>query len=245
MVSIVTATFNSQKTIERVLKSVLDQTGCDLEHIIVDGGSTDETIGIIESYRKDYTQQGKTLKVISEKDSGPYDAMNKGILMARGEFIGVLNSDDSYEKRTVERINSFSERKDIDIIMGAIRIHNGSHVIIKKAKDRKYRTSRDFNHPAMFVRRNCYDSVGLYRNDNVHADYGWFLKAVTMGKKLLVIDDILADFYVGGLSTPKSFGDMISRIRQKEEIYRSNGFSRFYNIECVMHEVMKYLLISK
>ena len=90
-ISIITATYNSEKTLKETLDSVLSQTYKDYEHIIIDGLSKDNTMGIVKEYEKKYN--GK-LKYISEKDSGLYDAMNKGIKMATGDIIGILNSDD-------------------------------------------------------------------------------------------------------------------------------------------------------
>ena len=102
--SIVTPTFNSAKTIFTTVDSVLNQSfNGRYEHIIIDGGSTDNTLQIIESKRTEYEAKGIRLKVISEKDNGIYDAMNKGIRLARGEIVGIINSDDWYEKDALRK----------------------------------------------------------------------------------------------------------------------------------------------
>ena len=93
-ISIITATFNSGATLRDTLESVLSQTHNDVEHIIKDGGSSDNTLEIAGSFRQRYADAGKSLVIVSEKDSGLYDAMNKGIAMATGDVIGILNSDD-------------------------------------------------------------------------------------------------------------------------------------------------------
>ena len=181
MLSIVTPCFNSEKTIRRTIESVLRQTGQNIEHVFKDGGSRDKTVQIIETYRKQYEDRGMQLTIVSAPDQGIYDGMNQGIKESNGDIIGILNSDDWYEPETVEKIKKIAEADpDSSIFMGAIRIYNGNQIIIKHARDRKYKTTRDFNHPAMFVRKEAYDKVGLYELGNVHNDYGWYLKAVKM-----------------------------------------------------------------
>ncbi len=244
MITIVTVTYNSEKTIERNLSSVIKQSVPGLEHIIVDGKSTDRTLEIVESYRKRYEEKGFILKVISEKDNGPYDAMNKGITKASGEYISILNSDDCYDDKALEIVEEAISKSQCDIYMGAIRIHNGDTQIIEKhAKNTKYQTSRHFNHPAMLASAQCYKDVGLYKLGNVHADYGWYLKAIKMGKKVEIIPQVLADFYIGGWSSKKSFKNTLERISTKYQVYKENGYSKLYYFECFGQEIAKYLLL--
>ena len=161
MVSVITVTYNSEKTIGRTMDSLVGQSSHQVEHLIMDGGSTDKTLDIVERYRDVYERCGMVLRVFSEKDRGPYDAMNKGIRFATGDLAGVLNSDDYYDPCAIEAVEKLRRENDFDILMGAIRIHNGSsQIIIKHAKNTHYQTSRHFNHPAMFVTKQCYSDVG-------------------------------------------------------------------------------------
>lgn len=245
MLSVITACFNSEKTISRTIESVLSQTDTNIEHVFKDGGSTDETLFIIDSYRLAYEEKGIRLTVISSPDKGIYDGMNQGIESAVGDVIGILNSDDWYEQDTAGIINTLvKENPDSSIFMGAINIHNGNQIIVKHARDRKYKTSRDFNHPAMFARRSAYERVGLYESGNVHNDYGWYLKAVKMGEKVYIIPDVLANFVIGGESSRKSLRNTLKRIEPKYEVYKRNGYSRLYWFECVGQELAKYLLVK-
>ena len=244
MISVVTVTYNSEKTIRRTIESILRQKIGSVEHIIVDGCSSDETIDLVESYRQQYESRGYVLKVISEKDKGPYDGMNKGIHAASGDYIGILNSDDNYDDNALAIVEKTIAATGADIYMGAIRIHNGeSQIIEKHAKNTHYQTSRHFNHPAMFASKECYDDVGEYRLGNVHADYGWYLKAIKKGKKVEIIPQVLADFYIGGWSSKKSFKNTLERISTKYQVYKENGYSRLYYFECFGQEIAKYLLL--
>ena len=245
MLSIVTPCFNSEKTIRRTIESVLRQTGQNIEHVFKDGGSRDKTVQIIETYRKQYEDRGMQLTIVSAPDQGIYDGMNQGIKESNGDIIGILNSDDWYEPETVEKIKKIAEAyPDSSIFMGAIRIYNGNQIIIKHARDRKYKTTRDFNHPAMFVRKEAYDKVGLYELGNVHNDYGWYLKAVKMGERIHIVPDVLTNFTIGGESSKKSFRNTLKRIGTKYEVYRRNGYSELYWIECAGQELAKYVLVK-
>lgn len=244
-ISIITPSFNSGKTIRRTIESVLHQTDRHIEHVFKDGGSNDGTVQVIESYRELYEKRGMKLTVVSAPDHGIYDGMNQGIKASTGEVIGILNSDDWYEPETVERIRRVADDDtDSSIFMGAIRIHNGDQLIIKHARNRKYKTTRDFNHPAMFVRREAYERVGLYELGNVHNDYGWYLKAVKMGEQVHIVPEILANFTIGGESSKKSFRNTLKRIGTKYEVYKKNGYSKLYWIECTGQELAKYVLVK-
>ena len=130
MVSVVTVTYNSEETIGRAMDSLVGQSSHHVEHLIMDGVSTDKTLEIVEHYRSVYEQCGMALRVFSEKDRGPYDAMNKGIRIATGDLVGILNSDDYYDPCAIETVEKLQSENDFDILMGAIRIHNGSSQII-------------------------------------------------------------------------------------------------------------------
>lgn len=244
-VSIVTVCYNSEKTIERTFKSVLNQTYGHIEYIVIDGRSNDRTVDIIKEYESKFLEVGYRYIYLSEKDEGMYDAMNKGIKMASGKLIGILNSDDWYEKNTIEKVvNNYRANISGDIFMGAIRVLNGKQEIIKYAKDRKYKTSRNFNHPAMFVTKECYQEVGNYAIENIHSDYGWYLRAIKMGKKVVIIYDVLSNYPTGGLGSKKKWSSSCGRIITKYHVYKENGYSKLYFFECMIQEILKYLFLK-
>lgn len=177
MISIITATYNSAETINDTIKSVLCQTNKDFEYIIVDGGSTDETIDIVKSYESEFSGR---LNWVSEKDKGIYDAMNKGIKMASGDIIGILNSDDYYTSDDIlQTIADAFKCQNVDAIYGDI------HFIKDGVPDKcvRYYSSRLFSpfwlrfgfmpaHPSFYCKRDVFDKSGLYRLDyKIGSDY--------------------------------------------------------------------------
>ena len=244
MISIVTVCYNSEKTLARTIESVLKQNVDELEYILVDGDSTDSTLDIIRQYEEKFIKKGWKYFYISEKDAGMYDAMNKGIRIATGNVIGILNSDDWYEENALSIVTRKAESVNADIYMGAINVINGSNTFIKKANNRAYKTSRDFNHPAMFVTALCYEQVGNYEIDNVHDDYGWYLKALKQGKIVSIIDDVLTNYPTGGIGSKKSIRNTLERIGTKYRVYKNNGYSKLYFWECVAQEIGKYILLK-
>ena len=207
-VSIVTATYNSARTLGDTMKSVLKQTYSDIEYIVVDGLSSDGTQDIIRQHE---TKFGGRLKWISEKDSGIYDAMNKGIRMATGDIVGILNSDDYFTSDDViERMVASFENQNIDAVYGDIHfIHDG-----EPDKIVRYYSSKPFRpfwlrfgfmpaHPSFYCRRRVYEKAGLYKTDYaIGSDYEMMVRLFMVHKiraKYLPIDFVT--MRTGGAST--------------------------------------------
>ncbi len=242
-VSVITVTYNSQKTLRGAMESVLGQTKPPMEYLIIDGASKDGTVELAESYREQMEQKGIRLRVISEPDQGIYDAMNKGIRLAEGSVIGILNSDDWYEPDTVETVTGEFEKDDCDLLFANIRMHkrDGSS-FVKKARLKKLQSSRDWNHPTMFVRAEVYKSHP-FRKKGIHDDYGCYLQLVKEGYRIKTLDKVLANFRMGGVSNHKSLKEAVSRIKDRYRwCYRVNGYSRWYLLECVAIEMAKMIL---
>lgn len=240
-VSLITVCFNAESTIERTLKSVLEQTYDDIEYIIIDGASKDRTVEIAESWRQRFAERNIDYKIFSEPDKGIYDAMNKGIAKATGELVGIINADDWYEKDCVEVVVSEYEKSPFDLSFADIRMHmNGGKTFIKKARYRKYLTSRDWNHPTQFVRREVYDKY-RYRCRNISDDMELYFRVRMAGYRIHVIHRTLANFQMGGVSSRIPITEIPERIGRRYQIYRENGCSRFYFLECAAFELIKYL----
>ena len=240
-VSIITPVYNAEKTISRTIESVLNQQYKPIEYIIVDGSSTDDTLNIARDYEKAFNEAGINYIIISEKDNGIYDALNKGISTASGELIGNINSDDWYEPNAIKvMVESFVSRQ-YDIAWSDIYIHNKGNIIRKKASVGKLWLTSHYCHPSMFAKRSVLLEYPYYP-DLLDADYDMVLRANNDGLKIVTENVPISNYSMGGMSTQKSISDMKHRIKMKYDTYRRNNYSRFYWFYCVMIEVAKYSL---
>lgn len=247
-ISIITVSYNSENTIGHTIESVLNQTchgadGIELEYLIVDGNSSDDTVKVAEGYRGRLEEKGVIYRVDSEPDGGIYDAMNKGIRRATGDIIGILNSDDWYEPDTIETVADTFRDRECELMYANICMHRADGTtFIKKARLRSFETSRDWNHPTTFVKAQIYKE-NPFRNLGIHDDYGFFLQMKQQKRKIVIIDKVLANFKMGGASNKKSLKEAKKRIMDRYRYcYRINGFSRLYMIECVFIEAAKWIL---
>ena len=242
-VSVVTICYNSSEFIERTIESVLAQTNKDIEYLIIDGASKDNTVEIAESYRSRMEAAGITYQIYSEPDKGIYDAMNKGIRKATGDIIGLLNSGDVYEDDAVETVVKTFAETGCELMFANIRmIKTDGSSFVKKARQRGFQTSRDWNHPTTFVKGDVY-KANPFRMLGIHDDYGFYLQMRKQGRKIVTVDKVLASFYMGGASNNKSFKAAKKRIMDRYKYcYRINGYSRLYMLECIAIEAAKMIL---
>jgi glycosyltransferase involved in cell wall biosynthesis len=216
-VSIITITYNSEATLEDTIKSVLDQTYADLEYIIVDGGSTDRTLSIIDAYKD------RIANLVSEKDNGLYDALNKGISMATGDLIGILHSDDFYTGNTViENIVNTIKQNDADAAYADLCYvdKTDTDIIFRKWKSGSYKHGMFRNgwmppHPTFFAKRICYEVFGSFNLSLVSAaDYELMLRFIHRHRiKLAYLPEFIVKMRVGG----KSNVSIQNRIRANQE----------------------------
>lgn len=196
-ISVITATWNSGKTIEDTIKSVLHQRFTNIEHIIKDGGSKDETIDICERYKKDFYSSAdaqeprvKTIKILSSSDRGIYDAMNQGIEAATGDIIGILNSDDFFTSDDVlERVaREFEADPSLEAVYGDIHFVAADANLAHPGRCTRYYNSSYFRpwllrfgfmpaHPSFYVRREVYEKYGLYDLQfHTSSDFEWMVR---------------------------------------------------------------------
>lgn len=200
--SIITPTFNSRKFLEETVQSVLSQGGADFEYIIVDGGSTDGTVEII----KRHAEKDSRIRWTSERDDGISDAFNKGISLATGDIIGIINSDDSYFPETLQLVaGSAKAHPDCDVFHGDIvrRDQAGKDLFILKPLNVETSVWREMpvNHPATFVRRQAYDKIGRFDVALRYAmDYDLVLRLYTAGCRFCYVEKPLAAMRYGGAS---------------------------------------------
>lgn len=225
--SIITVCFNSEKTIERTIKSVLAQTYKDYEYIIVDGASKDSTVDIIKRYEPLF--EGR-MKWKSEPDRGIYNAMNKGIKRSCGEIIGIVNSDDWLESDTLQiLVDEISKEENLrsKILTGNMLFHykDGNTQLFNISYEMyEYYTKRyrmGLNHPATFVPRCVYDEHGIFdENYKLHADADFIIRCYKAGVGVHFIPKILSNMTDGGVS------NTYSPLEKMDTIYKYKKYAK-------------------
>jgi glycosyltransferase len=225
-ISIITVTYNSASTIRDTLESVASQTYPNIEHIIIDGLSNDNTLEIIKEYPH-------VARVISEKDKGIYDAMNKGVGVATGEVIGILNSDDIFASdMTIQDIINILKNSAIKAVYGNIEYFKGDNyekvTRLWKTKSYYHTFFEDGEvppHPSLFVRKVVYDSIGMYYpNFKIASDYEFMLRMLKVHNyKSFFLDKVIVKMRVGGVST-SGIKSYIQSTKELRKVWEMNGY---------------------
>ena len=216
-ISIITITFNSAKTLQRALDSVQSQSYGNIEHVIVDGASTDGTHAMIETYAAKYPN----VRWISEKDDGIYNAINKGIRMATGDIIGFLHSDDIFNSSdSIEQIAAVFETGNVDVVYGDLQYCRAGKVVRKWNSNSFNPRSLKYGwmppHPTVYVRREVYEQVGPYDEwFRISADYDMMLRIFKSNYTTHYIPSILVSMETGGASNK----DTRARLSKTQEDY--------------------------
>lgn len=233
-VTIITATYNSAKTLTSALQSVAMQDYNNIEHIIIDGESKDNTLGIVNQFQH-------ITKIVSEKDGGIYDAMNKGIALSSGDIIGILNSDDFYTSSTVisEIVQKFKLDNEIDCVYANLDYVDKDDVtrIIRKWRSGLFKENSFYMgwmppHPTFFVKKTAYDKYGKFNLQlRSAADYELMLRFLFKHKcKCGYLDKTIVKMRTGGISNK----NIIARIKanlQDAEAWKLNGLKpKFYTM---------------
>lgn len=240
-VTIITVAYNCAETIETAIGSVLEQTYSNIEYLVIDGLSKDNTVEKAQKYIPLFQKRGMTMKVISEVDKGMYDALNKGITLATGELVGNINADDWYEPIAVEKMVDFYKKENYDIAWADLRIIKPSGNMIKRAHVGKLWTTAGFCHPTMFSTKKVLQEFP-YACEQMDDDFEMVLRANKAGKKIITLNEVLANYRFGGMSTKKSVKDSVKRVKMKYKTYQKHGYSPLYWFYCVAIETAKYIL---
>lgn len=244
LISVVTVVYNGETTIRDTLDSILKQLYSNVEYIVINGMSTDNTLNILESYSEKFKEKGFKYRLISEKDEGIYDAMNKGIDRACGEIIGFLNADDWYEKDALEVVAETYRHTQFDMMYADINIIKQNNVTKKRARLRSYITSRDWNHPTTFVRAEILKEM-KYKCENIYDDFDLMIRIRQAYPNICIINRVLANFRIGGISNQCDLKKVFQRIVFRYHVYRTNRLSRFYIFECIFLELVKAVLCAR
>lgn len=228
-ISIITITYNSAKSLQRALDSVQSQHYKDIEHIIVDGASTDGTKDLIAAYAK----QHPNVRWVSEKDDGIYNALNKGIRMATGDVIGFLHSDDVlYSSDSIGHIAAAFGDETVNVVYGDLQYCNGGKVV------RRWK-SNDFNpsalkygwmppHPTVYVRRKVYEQVGEYDEwFRISADFDMMIRIFKAGYRSKYIPEVLVSMETGGASN-KNTKARLSKTQEDYIVLKKNNVGAGY-----------------
>lgn len=220
LVSVVTVVYNGSKTIERCINSVFDQDYKNIEYIIIDGGSTDGTLEIIEKYRN------RLAYFMSQKDNGIYDAMNIGIKASKGDVVVLLNADDWFEPEAISTGIDILERyDDVDIVHSNMVKWEKNKAIISSPKlsnSFMFWRGMAYFHPTFFVRRRIYDRKLYDAKYRIVADYKFTMECLKEGVSFYFLNKALVNFLNGGISST-----LCVRIWEGHKIRMELGFNAF------------------
>ncbi len=236
LLSVITVVFNNARDIERTILSVLDQSYPHIEYIVVDGGSTDGTVEIISKYR----QQIGTF--LSEPDQGIYDAMNKGIALAKGDYLLFMNSgDEIYAKDTVEKV--FASADNADIYYGETEMFDENwhslgqrrHQAPEEFTWKSFKLGMNISHQAIYVKKNLATAYDL--NYRYSADIDWIIRIAKKSSNIVNVHNYVAKYLVGGMSKKKHWASL----RERFQI-----FSKYYGLlpNIFNHIIIAYNLFS-
>jgi glycosyltransferase involved in cell wall biosynthesis len=229
-ISIITATFNSEATVKDTLMSVERQTYDNIEHIIIDGNSTDHTLEIVAGFPH-------IAKVVSESDNGIYDAMNKGIALASGDVVGILNSDDIYaHNRVLENISKLFSNPEVQSVYGDLLYVRPDDLnkIVRYWKSGAYSPQNFFYgwmppHPSFFVRRHLYDQFGVFNTSfRSAADYELMLRfLVRFNISATYLQEVIVKMRTGGVSNA-SLRNRLRANREDRKAWDINGLNPYF-----------------
>lgn len=238
-ISIITVTYNSARTLSRAMRSVCRQTYKDIEYILIDGESADSTVNII----KDFASHYPFIRYISERDNGIYDAINKGIKMATGDVIGILNSDDEYySTNTLEHVVNLMEKENADLLYGDLLYcrydaleHNPPRTI-RHWKGNPF-DSKDLRrgwmpaHPTLYCKREVFEKVGLYKTHfRISADYEFVLRAFAEPEfKKVYLNEIIVRMEIGGISN-RNLRSLLLKSREDRAVMKLHGMNPFITL---------------
>jgi glycosyltransferase len=225
-VSVVTAVFNNRATIAEALDSALAQTGAEYELVVIDGASTDGTVDVLRTYAD------RLAVLVSERDSGIYDALNKGVAKARGDVVGFLHSDDLFADASVlARVARAFEDPAVDAVYGDllyVRKDDPSQVVRYWRAGEYSRTRLGWGwmppHPTLYVRRSAYERLGGFDTRyRIAADYDCILRFLGRGAlRPAYIPEVLVKMRVGGASN-RSLSNILRKSAEDYRALRTNG----------------------
>jgi len=216
--TVITIVYNNVRDIERTIKSVLNQSYKKIEYIVIDGASTDGTLEVVNTYKDQIS------KIVSEPDKGIYDAMNKGLSLAKGDYILFMNSgDEIYDTQTVEDI--FASAPWADIYYGETEMYDDNwqslgqrrHEAPEQFDWTSFKLGMSISHQAIYIRRNLAEPYDLQYKYS--ADIDWIIKAAKKASNIVNVHRYVAKYLVGGMSKKKHAESLKERFRIFSKYY--------------------------
>ena len=221
LITIITVVKNSAPTIEKCIKSILDQNYDKIEYIIIDGKSNDGTIDILEKYKK------KINKIIIDSDKGIWDAMNKGVEIAKGDIVGFLNADDFYNLDALSSVNDYFINNKIDFLFGSVK----KYKLLHGYKPWKIKFSFGFytsHSVGFFIKREKHIEVGKYSLNYLSSDLDFFYRMIVNFKLKGMStkkEEVLGEFSKGGFSSKINY---ITHLRDLNNIRLDNNQNKLF-----------------
>lgn len=230
-VTIITATYNSEKFIELCLESVSSQNYSNIEHLIIDGGSKDNTLNLVGHRAKNNSK----IKIFSEPDNGIYDALNKGILLSTGNLIGFLHSDDFFNSNNIiSRVVQKIESDNLDGLYGDLNYVNRTDTtkIIRKWKSIDFKSTLLNKgwmpaHPTLFLKKEVYQTHGLFDlSYTISADYDFMVRIFKDSRlNFGYLNEVFTNMRVGGVSN-RSLKSIIIKMKEDYKVIRENNIGK-------------------
>lgn len=223
VISIITVVYNAAKTLEQTMSSVLNQGYHNKEYIVIDGGSTDGSVEIIQKYASQLAYW------VSEPDKGMYDAMNKGIARTNGELIGILNADDWYEPEILNEVaQRYLETDKNQVIHGVLRFFKNDEIYYIAGNSIRRIRYEMIHHPTCFVPKKHYETFGCFDlNYKYSSDYDLIMRLIKNGVAFNFMEKIMVNFRLGGASSNWQADVEMWRVRLKYSLVsKTEGWIR-------------------
>lgn len=241
LLSIITINYNNKEGLEKTIPSVLMQKGIpadNLEYIIIDGGSSDGSVDVIQKYLNNDDYPHKIKKWVSEKDSGIYNAINKGIKMASGDLIGLVNSGDTLIYGAYDNILSLYEENPDSILYGAVSFNKNGRFEKVHGFSSDQLSVQMIAHPASFVPKKIYSEYGLYDESfRCSADWDLFLTFYQAGIPFIYIDKLIIDFDTDGISNTNN--KLVTS--ENKRVLKNHGIKTF-SLTRLLKSILSFLL---
>lgn len=237
LLTIVTVCKNEANRIEKTLKSVLKSEETDFEYIIMDGGSQDETLNIISSYKESFSGRGITYRVISKADHGIYNAMNNALDYASGDWIIYLNAGDLLVTKRLSEIVSSCDSGHIDIIYGdVVMIENGYYKRIKAKNYNNLLFEMPMCHQGVLCKTDLVRKYGFREEYRLAADYDFLLRALKGGTGFKYVNTVIAVYPLDGMSTKNAWKYQLELMQSGKQV---NGFSILYQTKALTRSIVR------